>query len=94
MESGLSLASVSIVAPCRISDEDVRTAAADRLSDVLKCGFEIVAVDIVEEGEIETPLGVIKGVRYMVSFIRKEDVIFTHPDYEELLSESFKPWKI
>ena len=76
MESDLSLAlsSISIVAPCRLSDEDIRAAATDRLSNVLSgTGFEIVAVDLVEEGKIQTQYGLIDGVRYMVSFIRKED---------------------
>lgn len=96
MESdpSLALSSISIVVPSRVSEDDIRAAAAVRLSTILdsKC-FEIVAVDLIEEGEITTTEGVIYGFRYLVSFVRTENVIFLNSHYEDLLSKSFIPWK-
>lgn len=85
------LPSVSVVLSPSSSKEDARVAAADRISDLLKGkSFEMLAVDLLEEGELITPIGVIEGKRYMVSFRQTENVVYLHPDYYKVMEKYSK----
>jgi len=86
-EAGLTLPSISIVAPLELSEEKVRAEAASRLQSTYGDSIIIVAVDAMETGRLQTPRGVVTGVRYKVSFIKKENVVFIHPDYDKIMSE-------
>jgi hypothetical protein len=87
-QDSLVLPSISVVLPPSSSEEDARAVASEKLSDLLKGrSFEIVAVDLLEEGAIRTPIGVTNGKRYMISFRRTENVVYLHPDYYEIVAE-------
>lgn len=80
------LPSVSVVLSPSSSKEDAKVAAAEQISSLLKGkNFEMLAVDLLEEGELITPIGVIEGRRYMVSFRQTENVVYLHPDYYEIM---------
>lgn len=85
---GVTLPSVSVVVPPDFSEEEVREVAADKISGLLKGKeFEMVAVDLLEEGDLHTSLGVIHGKRYLVSFQKKINVVYLHPDYLEIMAD-------
>lgn len=88
----IRLPSVSVVLSPTSSEEDVRAAAAEQISDLLDEGqlFEIVNVEVIEEGEIITPIGAINAVRYCVAFQKKDNIVFLHPDYYEVMAEYTK----
>lgn len=82
---------VSLILPLSANEADARQAADDMIRNGLQLkSFEIVHVELVEEGMIQTPRGVRKGRRYLVAFHRTEgDVVYTHPNYKEILSNPF-----
>lgn len=90
-ERSVILPSVSIVLPLSASKEDAKAAAANRISGLLKGGsFEMLTVDLLEEGDLRTPNGVVTGKRYQVSFRKTENVVFLHPDYYRVMEEYTK----
>jgi len=87
----ITLPSVSIVVPSTASTEDAVAEASERISLLLKgASFEVVAVDLIEEGELQTSVGVVVGKRFMISFRRSENVVFLHPDYHKIMMEEHK----
>jgi hypothetical protein len=85
-QEDLILPSISVVLPLSSSEEDAKAVASEKLSQLLEgdC-FKILAVDLLEEGVISTPIGVTNGKRYMVSFLRTENVVYIHPDYDKIM---------
>ncbi len=80
------LPSVSVVLSSSSSDEDAKAAAAERISELLKGkDFEMLTVDLIEEGELLTPNGSIAGKRYVVSFRQTENVVYLHPEYYKVM---------
>ena len=88
----MRLPTVSVALPSPSSEDDAAKEAAKRISPMLKPGhvFQIVSIDIVEDGLIKTPLGVVQGKRYQVAFMTKENVVFLHPDYDKIMAEYWK----
>lgn len=85
------LPSVSVVFPPSSSKEDARLAAAERITSLLDGkDFEVLVVELVEEGELQTPIGVVSGKRYVVSFRKTENIVYLHPDYYEIMGKYTK----
>ncbi len=88
----IRLPTVSVVLPPSSSKEDARVAAAEKISGLLgeEQLFEIVDVDVTEQGDIITPIGVIDAIRYSVAFQKKDNIVFLHPDYYEVMADFTK----
>jgi len=79
------------VLPSSSSKEDAKAAAAERISELLKGeSFEVLVVELVEEGQIQTPIGVVSGKRYCVSFRKTQNVVYLHPDYYKVMEQHTK----
>jgi len=79
------LPQVTLVLSLSSTEEDAEAAAHDLISNGLDLEhFEILHVELMEEGLIRTKKGVIKGKRYVVAFRQLHGkVIFVHPDYDK-----------
>jgi len=76
---------VTIILPPSSTEDDAVEAATDLISDGLNVKrFDILHVEMVEEGEFKTAAGVLPGKRYIVAYLEKlGEVIYLHPDYEK-----------
>lgn len=81
------LPQISLVLPLTSTEEDARAVAHDLISNGMDIDrFEILHVELMEEGPIETKNGIRKGKRYLVAFRQLYgEVIFVHPEFDELI---------
>lgn len=81
------LPQITLVLPHSSTNEDAKEAARELISNALDIkNFEILHVEMVQEGSIRTKLGTIEGRRYSVAFRQLHGkVIFVHPDYESIV---------
>lgn len=82
------LPQISVVLPTSSTEEDARAAARDLISNVLNLDFfEILHIELTEEGILKTKEGVKEGKRYRVAFRQlHEEVIYVHPDYDKIIN--------
>lgn len=83
---------VTLILPLSATESDARESAEDMIRNGLNLvSFEIVHVELLEEGLIQTPGGVKSGRRYAVAFRKTEgSVIYVHPDYEQIVANPFR----
>ena len=81
------LPQVSLVLPLSSTEEDAKAAAHDLILNGLDIeNFEILHVELMEEGHIRTKGGVKEGKRYVVAFRQLYgEVVYTHPNFDELI---------
>jgi len=82
------LPQVTLVLSLSSTEEDAEAVAHDMITNGLDLEhFEILHVEMMEEGMIRTKKGVIEGRRYVVAFRQLHGkVIFVHPDYDDIMN--------
>ena len=85
------LPQVTLVLSMSSTKEDAEAAAHDLISNGLDLDFfEILHVELMEEGMIHTKKGVMEGKRYSIAFRQlHEEVIYVHPDFDEIMSRTW-----
>jgi len=78
---------VTLVLPLSSTEDDAKEAAHDLILNGLDLeNFEILHVELMEEGEIRTKKGLIEGKRYLVAFRQVHgEVVYTHPDLDAIM---------
>ncbi len=81
------LPQVTLVLPLSSTEDDAKKAAHDLILHGLDLeNFEILHVELMEEGEILTKAGLIEGKRYVVAFRQLHGkVVYTHPDFDAIM---------
>src|SRR5690606_8186153 len=72
------------------SKEEARAAAERIIIDKLNIlNFEILSIEVSEEGMLKTKDGIKEGRRYSVAFRELHgSIVFLHEDYEEIMKSS------
>lgn len=85
------LPQISLVLPMSSNEDDARAAASDLILNGLDIEkFEILHVELMEEGRIRTKGGVKEGKRYVVAFRQLHgEVVYLHPDFDEIISRGW-----
>lgn len=83
------LPQITLVLSPSSTEDDARAVASDMISNGLDIErFEILHIEMMEEGTIQTKNGMIKGRRYVVAFRQLYgEVIFTHPDFDKIMDQ-------
>lgn len=78
---------LSLVLPLSSTEEDAREAARQVISDRLDIStFEILQVELIQEGMIHTRDGTKEGKRYRVVFRQiYGEVVYIHPDFDAIM---------
>lgn len=79
---------VTVILPVASTEDDAVEVATDLISSGMNVKrFDILHVEMVEEGEFKTEDGVLPGKRYIVAYLEKlGEVIYLHPDYAKHVS--------
>lgn len=79
---------IMVVVPPTSDDSDARSMADEIIRDRLGIkNFEIMLVELDEEGQVATPGGVVEGRRYRVAFRQTHGVVvYVHPDYDKIVN--------
>lgn len=74
---------VTVILPVASTEDDAVEVATELISEGMNVKrFDILHVEMVEEGEFKTVDGVLLGKRYLVAYLEKlGEVIYLHPDY-------------
>jgi len=82
----IRLPHIFVVLSLSSTEDDAKSEAHDRLSEVFN-SFEILHIELVEEGLLQTRSGPKIGKRYQIAFRELHgEVVFVHPDYDSIMS--------
>jgi len=78
---------IMINVPHESGESDVRALAESIIRDRLRIeNFEILLVELEEEGLIHVPGGMVEGKRFRVAFRQVYGVVvYTHPEYDKYM---------
>ena len=77
-----------VVLPPTSDTSDARAKADELIRDRLGIeNFEIMLVELEEEGQVATPGGIVQGKRFRVAFRQTHGVVvYVHPDYDKIVN--------
>lgn len=80
------LPQLRFIAPIDATDEQVEAFAQDSIRNALGIEyFEILKIHQLETGTFSTEKGDIVGKRFLVAFRKLDEIVYVHPEYEQLV---------
>lgn len=85
------LPQIRLVLPPGATEQDAARAASEMISNVLAIEyFEILNIELIEAGPMETPFGMRMAKKFLIAYreLSKQEageVVYVHPDYDRLV---------